>query len=64
MNVYLYLGIYLFLAIGPFACTFERDMCSWTQPTSDVFDWQRQATRDPTTSSGPTVDHSGSKLVI
>ncbi|BFZ04222.1 hypothetical protein BsWGS_07261 [Bradybaena similaris] len=46
-------------SLGPLDCTFERDMCSWTQSTSDVFDWQRQATRDPTTSSGPTADHSG-----
>ncbi|CAG5126615.1 unnamed protein product, partial [Candidula unifasciata] len=45
---------------GPLDCTFETDMCSWVQSKTDIFDWQREATRDPSSSSGPTVDHSGS----
>ncbi|KAK0068562.1 MAM and LDL-receptor class A domain-containing protein 2, partial [Biomphalaria pfeifferi] len=45
--------------LGPADCNFDLDFCSWSQSTTDKFDWQRQATRAPTTATGPTKDHAG-----
>lgn len=44
------------LGIGP--CTFEKDKCGWTQDTSDVFDWSSRKGRTPSSSTGPTGDHT------
>lgn len=32
---------FCFAAVG-FACNFDRNYCSWTQDTTDDFNWPRQ----------------------
>ena len=39
-------------------CTFERSMCSWTQDTSDQFNWLRHRGRTRSANTGPTRDHT------
>ncbi|XP_073705829.1 MAM and LDL-receptor class A domain-containing protein 1 isoform X2 [Garra rufa] len=39
-------------------CDFERDMCTWTQLATDVFDWTRNRGSTPTTMTGPSSDHT------
>ncbi|CAL1541287.1 unnamed protein product [Lymnaea stagnalis] len=45
--------------LNQLSCNFDLNFCGWLQATTDTFDWQRQATRVVTTSTGPTKDHSG-----
>lgn len=62
--MFIFLPFYLVAESESFGCSFDIDFCLWKQDTSDVFDWQRQAVRDSLTTTGPTVDHSGSKKLI
>lgn len=39
-------------------CSFEIDLCQWSQLTTDDFDWTRMKGSTPTHNSGPTRDHS------
>ncbi|XP_052404818.1 MAM and LDL-receptor class A domain-containing protein 1 isoform X21 [Carassius gibelio] len=39
-------------------CDFESDICSWTQPVTDVFDWTRHKGSTPTSMTGPSSDHT------
>ncbi|KAM6444251.1 IgGFc-binding protein-like isoform 2-T2 [Liasis olivaceus] len=41
-----------------FSCSFEEDFCSWTQSSTDSFDWRRH--KGPTSSpgTGPSYDHT------
>ena len=41
-----------------FNCTFERNLCSWTQDNTDQFDWTRTSGSTPSSSTGPSVDHT------
>ncbi|XP_070566390.1 MAM and LDL-receptor class A domain-containing protein 1-like [Ptychodera flava] len=41
-----------------FACTFESDLCGWTQSTKDDFDWTRQLGDTGTPHTGPSQDHT------
>ena len=47
-----------FVAIAGFNCTFERNLCSWTQDNTDQFDWTRTSGSTPSSSTGPSVDHT------
>ncbi|XP_056336956.1 MAM and LDL-receptor class A domain-containing protein 1 isoform X1 [Danio aesculapii] len=39
-------------------CDFEKDICTWTQLATDVFDWTRQRGSTPTPLTGPSSDHT------
>uniref|UniRef100_A0A672P6U0 MAM domain-containing protein n=1 Tax=Sinocyclocheilus grahami TaxID=75366 RepID=A0A672P6U0_SINGR len=39
-------------------CDFERDICTWTQLATDVFDWTRHRGSTPTSMTGPSSDHT------
>ncbi|GFN85246.1 MAM and LDL-receptor class a domain-containing protein 1-like [Plakobranchus ocellatus] len=39
-------------------CTFEADVCSFTQDKSDDYDWARDSRGTATLSTGPSVDHT------
>ena len=43
---------------GKFNCDFEIDFCSWTQDSSDKFNWTRHHGRTSSTDTGPTTDHT------
>ena len=40
------------------SCDFETDTCGWIQRRDDVFDWTRRSGPTPSSSTGPTVDHT------
>jgi len=42
-------------------CTFERNLCGFTQVKSDTFDWTRMKGATPTTGSGPSRDHTNGR---
>lgn len=49
--------LFFFLPIAPNLCDFEEtDLCSYTQDTSDDFDWTVNAGRTRTALTGPSVD--------
>ena len=42
-------------------CTFQEDLCSWTNGQNGVvddFDWLRNAGATPSSGTGPSVDHT------
>uniref|UniRef100_A0A8C7P3H8 Zonadhesin n=1 Tax=Oncorhynchus mykiss TaxID=8022 RepID=A0A8C7P3H8_ONCMY len=41
-----------------FDCTFEEDLCSFTQLMMDSFDWTRHSGSTPTAMTGPSADHT------
>ncbi|XP_071218260.1 zonadhesin-like [Salvelinus alpinus] len=41
-----------------FDCTFEEDLCSFTQLMTDSFDWTRHSGSTPTAMTGPSADHT------
>ena len=43
---------------GVFNCTFESDLCGWSQDKRDQFDWQRHHGATMSTGTGPTSDHT------
>jgi hypothetical protein len=42
----------------PNECDFEIDMCSWKNSLSDNQDWTRRSGRTPSSSTGPSYDHT------
>ncbi|KAK2822357.1 hypothetical protein Q5P01_022422 [Channa striata] len=40
-------------------CTFDNNICSWTQMITDAFDWTWQSGSTPTQMTGPLADHTG-----
>ncbi|XP_030071544.1 IgGFc-binding protein [Microcaecilia unicolor] len=42
----------------PVSCTFDDDFCHWTQAADDNFDWKRQKGPTPSSSTGPSYDHT------
>nr|XP_046178232.1 IgGFc-binding protein-like isoform X5 [Oncorhynchus gorbuscha] len=41
-----------------FDCTFDEDLCSFTQLMTDSFDWTRHSGSTPTVMTGPSADHT------
>ncbi|XP_036411853.1 zonadhesin [Colossoma macropomum] len=39
-------------------CDFEKDLCTWNQLLTDVFDWTRHSGSTPTPMTGPSFDHT------
>lgn len=39
-------------------CNFEKDLCSWTQDTDDIFDWTRDSGGTSSWLTGPGRDHT------
>ena len=39
-------------------CTFEQDICQYTQDTTDNFEWTRKRGATATPGTGPLVDHT------
>ncbi|XP_036411856.1 MAM and LDL-receptor class A domain-containing protein 1 isoform X2 [Colossoma macropomum] len=39
-------------------CDFEKDLCTWNQLLTDVFDWTRHSGSTPTSMTGPSFDHT------
>ncbi|XP_047445265.1 zonadhesin-like [Mugil cephalus] len=39
-------------------CSFEHDLCQWSQLLADVFDWTRHSGSTPTMITGPSSDHT------
>jgi hypothetical protein len=51
----------IFLAPTPYDCTFENQqqpICSWTQDTSDQFNWTPKVGSTGSLNTGPTFDHT------
>ncbi|XP_019646171.1 PREDICTED: MAM and LDL-receptor class A domain-containing protein 1-like [Branchiostoma belcheri] len=42
----------------PFDCDFELGLCGWRQAYDDNFDWSRRSGSTPSTSTGPSADHT------
>ncbi|XP_034411592.1 zonadhesin-like [Cyclopterus lumpus] len=40
-------------------CSFDSNLCSWTQMVTDAFDWTRQSGSTPTLMTGPSAGHTG-----
>ena len=40
-------------------CTFEKNLCSWSQTTSDEFDWTRISGSTPSSGTGPSQSSTG-----
>ena len=47
-----------FIAIGPFSCNFENDLCKWTQSSSDHFNWTHHQGYTSSSGTGPSFDHT------
>ncbi|XP_039197436.1 IgGFc-binding protein-like isoform X7 [Crotalus tigris] len=41
-----------------FSCSFEKDFCSWSQSSTDSFDWRRHKGPTPSPNTGPFFDHT------
>lgn len=41
-----------------FTCNFDTNICSWTQDTTDNFDWTRQRGGTISGNTGPSRDHT------
>ena len=39
-------------------CNFEKDLCTWTQDTDDIFDWTRDSGGTSSWLTGPGRDHT------
>lgn len=39
-------------------CNFEKDLCTWTQDTDDIFDWTRDNGGTLSYLTGPGRDHT------
>ncbi|XP_037642754.1 zonadhesin-like isoform X2 [Sebastes umbrosus] len=39
-------------------CNFGQDLCQWSQPLTDAFDWTRHSGSTPTMMTGPSSDHT------
>lgn len=39
-------------------CSFDFDLCGWTQDKTDDFDWTRNANNTGSSGTGPTRDHT------
>ncbi|XP_078487816.1 MAM and LDL-receptor class A domain-containing protein 1-like [Ciona intestinalis] len=46
------------VAYASINCTFDNDLCGWTQSRSDTFDWTQRQGPTPSHSTGPTSDHT------
>ncbi|CAJ1072158.1 zonadhesin-like [Xyrichtys novacula] len=40
-------------------CSFDSNLCSWSQMVTDAFDWTWHSGSTPTLSTGPSADHTG-----
>ncbi|ESO97870.1 hypothetical protein LOTGIDRAFT_152977 [Lottia gigantea] len=45
-------------APGAFNCTFDQDLCGWSQDKKDQFDWKRNRGQTGSTGTGPKSDHT------
>ena len=45
-------------------CNFEKDLCSWTQDTDDIFDWTRDSGGTSSWLTGPGRDHTTGKCMV
>jgi len=43
---------------APGDCTFDSDLCGYTQAVNDQFDWSRIDGSTPSSFTGPTADHT------
>jgi len=43
---------------GPDDCTFETDLCGFTNVDGDDFDWTQRMGKTPSSKTGPEVDHT------
>ncbi|XP_028283392.1 zonadhesin isoform X3 [Parambassis ranga] len=46
-------------AICNLDCSFDSNLCSWSQMITDAFDWTWQSGSTPTLMTGPSADHTG-----
>lgn len=54
-------GLLSIVFLGPpcgFSCSFEKDFCSWSQSSTDSFDWRRHKGPTPSPDTGPLYDHT------
>ncbi|XP_074544748.1 zonadhesin [Halichoeres trimaculatus] len=42
-----------------FDCTFDSNLCAWSQMVTDAFDWTWHSGSTPTMMTGPSSDHTG-----
>ena len=55
------LFVFVFFSVSSFDCDFEAGLCSWTQTSTDNFDWSRNSGSTSSTGTGPTGDHTTGK---
>ena len=52
-----------FVLVATTSCTFDYDLCGWTNLKNDQFDWSRRTGLTLAPGTGPSADHtSGSKF--
>ena len=54
---------FCFVLVATTSCTFDYDLCGWTNLKNDQFDWSRRTGLTLAPGTGPSADHtSGSKF--
>lgn len=52
---------HIYLTLTGFQCSFDEDLCGFTQRTDDRFDWTRRNGRTSSQGTGPNSDHTTGK---
>lgn len=52
----------LFPLVCNYECSFDSNLCSWSQMMTDAFDWTWTSGSTPTLMTGPSADHTGGWL--
>ena len=60
-SMFVVFSVCLFLCLSPvgFSCSFDKDLCGFSQATNDKFDWTRRSGSTSSSSTGPSGDHTG-----
>lgn len=49
----------MFPVVCSYECSFDSNLCSWSQMMTDAFDWTWTSGSTPTLMTGPSADHTG-----
>jgi hypothetical protein len=53
------LNVPLFVIVCSLDCSFNGNLCGWSQAMTDAFDWTMERGSTPTLMTGPSADHTG-----